>query len=50
MRQVGMCGYYVDIVSTLVQRIYSLGKDLDDKLDEKQAVVSKGKLSDRFFE
>ena len=31
--------YYVDIVPTLVQRIYSLVKDLDDKLDKQSATL-----------
>ena len=42
--------YYVDIVPTLVQRIYSLVKELDDKLDEQDAILCKGKLYDLVFE
>ena len=40
----------VDIVPTFVQRIYSLVKDLYDKLDEKEAVVSKRNLIEQLTE
>ena len=41
---------YLDTVATQVGRLRTLITELDDKLDEKQAVVSKGKLYDLVFE
>ena len=41
---------YLDIVPTLVGRLRTLIKDLDDKFDEKEAAVSKRKLNDRVIE
>ena len=41
---------YWDIVPLHVKKLHMLVKDLDDKLDEKEAVVSKCNLIDRVIE
>ena len=41
---------YCDIVPLHVKKLHTLVKDLDDKLDEEGAVVSKSKLIDRVIE
>ena len=41
---------YWDIVPLHVKKLHTLVKDLDDKLDEEEAVVSKSKLIDRVIE
>ena len=41
---------YWDIVPLHVKKLHTLVKDLDDKLDEEGAVVSKSKLIDRLIE
>ena len=41
---------YWDIVPLHVKKLHTLVKDLDDKLDEEGAVVSKSKLTDRVIE
>ena len=51
MRQIGTCGaLYCDSVPIYVEKLHTLVKDLDDKLDEKEAVVSKSNLIDRVIE
>ena len=45
----GDCLYW-DIVPPHVKKLHTLVKDLDDKLDEEGAVVSKSKLIDRVIE
>ena len=43
-------GLYCDSVPIYVEKLHTLVKDLDDKLDEKDAVVSKSNLIDRVIE
>ena len=42
--------FYVDTVATQVGRLRTLIKELDDKLDEQDATLRKGKLNDCVFE
>ena len=42
--------FYLDIVLTLVGRLRTLSKDVDDKLDEQDTILCKRKLNDRVFE
>ena len=42
--------FYVDAVATQVERLRTLIKDMDDKLDEQGATLCKGKLNDWVFE
>ena len=44
-----MCGAMWDISPTLVQAVFAFAKDLDVKLDEKEIVVSKGKLIEKLY-
>ena len=41
---------YLDIVPTLVRRLRTLIKDVDNKLDEQDDILCKSKLNDRVFE
>ena len=45
-----MWRYYLDIVPTLVGRLRTLIQDLDDKLDEQEAILCIRKLNDWIFE
>ena len=45
-----MWRFYVDTVATQVGKVRTLIKDLDDKLDEQDAILCKGKLNDWVFE
>ena len=50
MRHIGTWSLYWDIVPLHVEKLHTFVKDLDDKVDEKEAVESKSNLIDMVIE